>query len=301
MGEIVQASFDYASLDAHTGVFLQETAQEIRKLIKRSAEDIVMIGIHLDQAKERLGHGKFMPWVQSEFAMSQFTAVKFMRVASLYAKFQLSLNLPASVLYELAAPSTPEVVIEQVQSGEIPPTIDAIKEAKEARKRAEQAAITAQRQLTQAQEVTESLTQQIASLRQEMASMSKPIIQTERVTPPGVKNQIATLQTRVNKLTEQRDNLAKETERLGEQARQATLKRNEEEREARIRADWQKITRDFQKTIGGMIAQIPTPEETDVFYDADWQRLNDIKSTAWNFFSACEKLKSHPGQIVDAG
>jgi len=64
--------------------------------------------------------------------------------------------LSVTVLYELAAPSTPETVVEQVENGTIPATLEAIRAAKEAERRAReeeqqaraQAALTLQQLFT---------------------------------------------------------------------------------------------------------------------------------------------------------
>lgn len=53
--------------------------------MKRTAEDIVEIGRDLKEVKEKLDHGQFLPWIESEFGMSQQTASNFMRVAEQFA------------------------------------------------------------------------------------------------------------------------------------------------------------------------------------------------------------------------
>lgn len=138
MIEAIQRSlFDYDSLDIETRIFVLDKAASIQARLKRTAEDIIAIGQDLIEVKQRLGHGKFGDWLKSEFEMSQMTAVKFMRVADLFSKFKLSLNLPVSVLYELAAPSTPGEVIEQVIEGQIPATLPDIREAKQEKRQSE--------------------------------------------------------------------------------------------------------------------------------------------------------------------
>ena len=98
--------------------------------LKRSAEDIIAIGQDLIAAKEQLAHGQFQPWVSAEFEMSQPTALNFMRVAERFGdKFVNITNISATVLYALAAPSTPDAVIERVTSGEVAPTVSEVKRA----------------------------------------------------------------------------------------------------------------------------------------------------------------------------
>lgn len=131
--DIQQALFDYAALDYDTRTFVHEKTQAIHSRLKRTAEDIIAIGQDLRAVKARLGHGQFMPWLQAEFEMSRQTAHDFMRVAERFGNESRNfLHLSVSVLYELAAPSTPDTIIELVETGQIPATIPAIREAKRA-------------------------------------------------------------------------------------------------------------------------------------------------------------------------
>ncbi|KQP07497.1 hypothetical protein ASF28_10095 [Methylobacterium sp. Leaf99] len=79
----------------------------------RTAADIIEIGRDLIEIKGQLGHGHFLPWIEAEFGMSVDTAHNFMRVADCYSKLGTVPNLPATVLYELTAPSTPELIREE--------------------------------------------------------------------------------------------------------------------------------------------------------------------------------------------
>ena len=45
-----------------------------------TAENILRIGEHLVAVKERLEHGKWLPWLQSEFGWTDMTAQRFMQV-----------------------------------------------------------------------------------------------------------------------------------------------------------------------------------------------------------------------------
>jgi hypothetical protein len=84
--------------------------------MKSAAESIIAVGLALKRQKERLPHGMFLPWIEAEFDMSQPTASRFMSVAEVYGGKVFSLNsLPATALYELAAPSTPQSIREHVE------------------------------------------------------------------------------------------------------------------------------------------------------------------------------------------
>ena len=85
----------------------REAEQRIKLRLRRSAEDIIAIGLDLVEAKTTIGHGNFLPWIEAEFQMSDQTARRFMDVARVYAgKSNIVLNLDPTALYELAAPKT---------------------------------------------------------------------------------------------------------------------------------------------------------------------------------------------------
>lgn len=107
------ASFDYAQLDATTAAFVGARTGEIRALVRRSAQDIIEIGAKLIEVKERLPHGAFGQWLESEFGWSWDTAGNFMRVAGKFRNFRNIDGFAPSALYLLAAPSTPETAVEE--------------------------------------------------------------------------------------------------------------------------------------------------------------------------------------------
>ena len=83
--------------------------------MKRMVENIIKTRQLLNAAKEQLLHGQILLWIQTEFALSRWTAQNFMRVAEKFGDIWGNLpHIPASVHYELATPSTSEAVLEQV-------------------------------------------------------------------------------------------------------------------------------------------------------------------------------------------
>jgi hypothetical protein len=118
---------------------LAEIAEEIRKLGKRAAGDVIEIGRRLSEVKKICGHGNWLSWLQREFAWTHRHALNYMRVYELSLKSEnfADLGIPVSGLYRLAAPSTPpeavDEVIERAKRGErqadaeIKCTIDKIK------------------------------------------------------------------------------------------------------------------------------------------------------------------------------
>ena len=57
---------------------LMELADKIRALSKQTRESVILIGNHLIEAKEILGHGNFLPWIKEEFGWSDKSAQRFM-------------------------------------------------------------------------------------------------------------------------------------------------------------------------------------------------------------------------------
>ena len=129
-----------ASIPAAQPQVLADAVAEITTALdalKRADRELVsqvrIIGRRLCEVKKIVGHGAFSPWVEAHFTMTDRTAEKYMRVARFLDKNELGSDLPLSLtaLYALASPSMPPAVVEQVQQGEIQPTIGAIRAAKE--------------------------------------------------------------------------------------------------------------------------------------------------------------------------
>lgn len=116
-------SFDYDALDSETRIIVQQRTSEIKSLIRHTAQGIIDIGQKLIEVKQQLGHGNFMKWLKSEFNWSISTATRFMQVGERFKFVNLvNLELAASALYLLAAPSTPplarEEALERATQGE---------------------------------------------------------------------------------------------------------------------------------------------------------------------------------------
>ncbi|MGF1480731.1 MAG: DUF3102 domain-containing protein [Cyanophyceae cyanobacterium] len=116
--------FDYDTLDSVTTQFLRQQAVRIRGLIR---QNILEIGLSLLEVKQKLKHGNFINWIESEFYWSYSLAYKFMRVAEAFPKKYTSVNFTdlqfaPSALYLLAAVSVPEAArdeaVSRAQAGE---------------------------------------------------------------------------------------------------------------------------------------------------------------------------------------
>ena len=315
-----QASFSYESLDEGTRRFVQQKADETRGLLKRTAQNILAIGRNLQEVKERLPHGQFLTWLQAEFTMSERHARNFMHVAACFGtRPEIIADLSVTVIYELAAPSTSETVIEQVESKQIPPTLEAIRAAKEAERQAREAEQRArveaqlfQRQLLSLREESEArqatiarLTHDIEALQERIVLLSTPTVQIKEVekpiVPPEVSSQLEALHQQVQQLTQQRDALTKQVMQLGEEARVAALKHNEGEQERRIRLNWYKATCAFQASVRTILSQWPSPLDVEAFEADDWQRLAQTKELARRFLEECDALTGGSGRMIIEG
>lgn len=115
MGDVIDIGFDYSVIDADGRDDVKEAAVRIRLRMSRTVEDIIEIGRDLIAVKKSIGHGNFLRWIETEFGMGISTAQNFVNAAIKFAdKIPTVGNLPASVLYALAAPSTEEAVVEEV-------------------------------------------------------------------------------------------------------------------------------------------------------------------------------------------
>ena len=132
--KIINSVFNYRELDAETRSLVIKKTNEINLLVKKTSTNLFNVGKYLTEVKESLGHGHFYPWVRSEFPLGESTAARLMQT---YRKFKScnlqDLNLSHSVLYELAANSVPDEVIQETfnlaKSGE-KITVDFVKSLK---------------------------------------------------------------------------------------------------------------------------------------------------------------------------
>lgn len=115
--------FDYTPLDSQTRVVVQQRTSELKSLMRRTAQDIIEIGQKLIEVREELGYGNFRKWLKDEFSWSHPAATKFIQVAQQFGCINfMQVDIAASALYLLAAPSTPEEArleaLERAEQGE---------------------------------------------------------------------------------------------------------------------------------------------------------------------------------------
>ncbi len=138
--------FDYESLDRAQRQVIQEHTGEIRKRLRRSAQDVWEIGQRLADVRSRLKYGQFLTWLKAEFGWSQRTAYNFINVyetfGDRFAKLA-KVDIATSVLYQLAAPSVPEALRTEVLKAAANGQKITHKSIKSAIKQSKQAANTA--------------------------------------------------------------------------------------------------------------------------------------------------------------
>lgn len=108
--------YDYTQLPTEHREAVRRSARIIKPLLKRTAEDIFVIGGELRAVKDMLPHGRYTEWLEVEFGLSERMAQHFVNVRErLGPKSEKFSVLPPSTLYLLAAPSTPDEAIEIVE------------------------------------------------------------------------------------------------------------------------------------------------------------------------------------------
>lgn len=101
--------FNYSLLSYEKQIIIQNQTDEIKKLVRRTAQNIIEIGQRLQEVKKELGHGNFGKWLEAEFNWSVATATKMMQVSQQFDAVNFTnLNFAPSALYILAAPSSPQ-------------------------------------------------------------------------------------------------------------------------------------------------------------------------------------------------
>ncbi len=149
--EIASTSFSYDLLTEEQAVSAKADAVWVREqyatLETTALETSVAIGRRLLDARERIGHGHFLQWVEKEFNFGVRNAQKMMQVTERFGENTKRVShLPQRTVYLLAAPSTPEAIREEVlaKPPEQAPTFDQlrdlVKDAKASERKAREVA-----------------------------------------------------------------------------------------------------------------------------------------------------------------
>lgn len=168
--------FDMSEIQA-TGQVVQAT-ERIKLRLKRTAEDIIAIGQDLILIKAELGHGNFEKWIQVHFEMKKTSSYVFINAAERFGSNVQILNVSPSIIYELAAPSTPDSVIEEVtakvEAGEVV-SVKEVKELKRQAKEAEEEKERIHKELSVNKQMVNFLKKDIEEFNQEREQLAKEI------------------------------------------------------------------------------------------------------------------------------
>lgn len=133
--EIVKPSFDYGVVPEASRELVKSKTIETKILVRQTAHGIIEIGKNLIEVKQAIGHGNWLPWLDSEFGWSRNTASRFIKIAESYPNGASSHHLDFSkeALVILYQDNTPEEVrqeaIAMAEAGETQ-TAKEIKELK---------------------------------------------------------------------------------------------------------------------------------------------------------------------------
>jgi hypothetical protein len=106
--------FAYAALEPALASQAKAAADRINANKDAADKSMFAIGRDLLAIKAKLPHGAFGKWITAEFDMSDRTAQNYMNATLAFEKNESVSFLPPTVIYMLAAPSTPTEIIESV-------------------------------------------------------------------------------------------------------------------------------------------------------------------------------------------
>lgn len=115
----------YSGLDASIADEARQAAAKIHVHIGHVKDAYVDAGRELLAIKGKLKHGQFGKWLNAEFGLTERTAQQYMKCVPLAdAKPAIISALKPTAVLKLAAPSTPQAVIDEVEArinkGEVP-------------------------------------------------------------------------------------------------------------------------------------------------------------------------------------
>jgi chromosome segregation ATPase len=244
--------------------------------------------------KQDLGHGQFLKWIDAEFGMKERSARNFMQVAERFGEKSANFaDLPLSILYEIAAPSTSDEIVEKVLSGEIAATISAIKTEKKRADEAERAKQEVEHQLQLLQE-------DMATLQHERLQVREKTIKVE-VENPQTQAELARLR---EEYAETKARLKQKTERIkvlsDEISKHESLNRQERYNE-QVRFKWRQACDAFHQGINQGMTRMVSPLDAKLAFESDdWARLAEVLVTLKRATETLSGLReSVTSQFVD--
>lgn len=103
MDEMARMEAEAALTNSQTSANLESLTMEVNLLAAQIAQNAVLIGRKLNEMKQLLPHGEFMPYIEAHCGFKQRMANQFMRIAAEYTVETLPAGLGVSKVYELLA------------------------------------------------------------------------------------------------------------------------------------------------------------------------------------------------------
>lgn len=111
---------------------LGDVANDVRKHLSGAVESIIKAGQALQEGRDmHPSDNAFHAWCMQEFPeLKRETRLRVMQVGKRFGATNLTHHIPISVLYELAAPSVPNELVEEFLSSDEPIKVKEVQEAK---------------------------------------------------------------------------------------------------------------------------------------------------------------------------
>lgn len=119
---------------------LEDVADDVRRHLSGAVENIIKAGQALQEGRDmNPSDNAFHEWCQREFPdLHRNTRTSLLQVARRFGAQNFVQRFPISVLYELAAPSVSDELVEDFMSSEEPVKVKEVKQAKEGYKKVQE-------------------------------------------------------------------------------------------------------------------------------------------------------------------
>ena len=113
-------------------ITLDDVANDVRKYLSGAVENIIKAGQSLQVGRDmHLSDNAFHDWCMQEFPdLKRETRLRIMQVGRRFSATFMTHQLPITVLYELAAPSVPDELVEDIMSSDKPMKVKEVQQAK---------------------------------------------------------------------------------------------------------------------------------------------------------------------------
>ena len=111
---------------------LEDVASDVREYLSGAVESIIKAGQALQEGREmHLSDNAFHDWCMQEFPdLKPRLRLNIMQVGRRFGTQYIADHIPMTVLYELAAPSVPDELVEDIMSSDKPMKVKEVQQAK---------------------------------------------------------------------------------------------------------------------------------------------------------------------------